>query len=289
MATIDERVVSLKMNNKQFLSAIKESASSMDKLKESLKMQGAADGLARVGEVAKNTTLGDLATKALDIGKNMTVMQGLAVTAFGGIGVAALNAGRSIVSGFFQTIKDGFNEYELKMKSIQTIMANTAEKGTTLAEVKTSLAELNTYADKTVYSFSDMTNAIGLFTAAGVDLNTSVASIKGLSNLAAASGSTAQQASTAYTQLSQAISAGVVHLQDWNSLVNAGMGGESFRNALIETARMMGTGVDEAIAKKGSFRESLQEDWLTAQVMTTTLTALTNDLSEAAACRDGLL
>lgn len=281
MATIDERVVSLKMNNKQFLSAIKESASGMDKLKESLKLQGAADGLSRVGEIAKNTTLGDLATKALDIGKNMTVMQGLAVTAFGGIGAAALSAGKSLVGGFFQTIKDGFGEYELKMRSIQTIMANTVEKGTSLSEVKASLADLNTYADKTVYSFSDMTNAIGLFTAAGVDLQTSVSSIKGLSNLAAASGSTAQQASTAYTQLSQAISAGVVHLQDWNSLVNAGMGGESFRNALIETARMMGTGVDEAIAKKGSFRESLQEDWLTAQVMTTTLTALTNDLSEA--------
>ena len=281
MATIDERVVSLKMNNKQFLSAIKESASGMDKLKESLKLQGAADGLSRVGEIAKNTTLGDLATKALDIGKNMTVMQGLAVTAFGGIGVAALNAGRSVVSGFIGTIKDGFNEYELKMRAIQTIMANTVEKGTTLGEVKTSLAELNTYADKTVYSFSDMTHAIGLFTAAGVDLQTSVASIKGLSNLAAASGSTAQQTATAYTQLSQAIAAGAVHLQDWNSLVQAGMGGESFRNALIETSRMMGTGYDEAIAKDGNFRESLKEDWLTAQVMTTTLTALTNDLSEA--------
>lgn len=281
MATIDERVVSLKMNNKQFLSAIKESASGMDRLKESLRMQGAADGLSRIGEIAKNTTLGDLATKALDIGKNMTVMQGLAVTAFGGIGVAALNAGRSVVSGFIGTIKDGFNEYELKMRAIQTIMANTVEKGTTLSEVKTSLAELNTYADKTVYSFSDMTHAIGLFTAAGVDLQTSVASIKGLSNLAAASGSTAQQTATAYTQLSQAIAAGAVHLQDWNSLVQAGMGGESFRNALIETSRMMGTGYDEAIAKDGNFRESLKEDWLTAQVMTTTLTALTNDLSEA--------
>ena len=281
MATIDERVVSLKMNNKQFLSAIKESASGMDRLKESLKMQGAADGLSRIGEIAKNTTLGDLATKALDIGKNMTVMQGLAVTAFGGIGVAALNAGRIVVSGFIGTIKDGFNEYELKMRAIQTIMANTVEKGTTLSEVKTSLAELNTYADKTVYSFSDMTHAIGLFTAAGVDLQTSVASIKGLSNLAAASGSTAQQTATAYTQLSQAIAAGAVHLQDWNSLVQAGMGGESFRNALIETSRMMGTGYDEAIAKDGNFRESLKEDWLTAQVMTTTLTALTNDLSES--------
>lgn len=281
MATIDERVVSLKMNNKQFLSAIQESASSMDKLKGALKLDQAASGFSRLSEIAKNTTFGDLAAKALDIGKNMTVMQGMGLAAFGGIGAAALSAGQQILSGFFQTVKDGFNEYELKIRAIQTIMANTAEKGTTLGEVKTSLAELNTYADKTVYSFSDMTNAIGLFTAAGVDLQTSVASIKGLSNLAAASGSTAQQTATAYTQLSQAISAGVIHLQDWNSLVNAGMGGESFRNALIETSRMMGTGVDEAIAKKGNFRESLKEDWLTAQVMTTTLTALTNDLSEA--------
>ena len=281
MATIDERVVSLKMNNKQFLSAIQESASSMDKLKGALKLDQATSGFNRLSEIAKNTTFGDLAAKALDIGKNMTVMQGMGLAAFGGIGAAALSAGKQILSGFFQTVKDGFNEYELKMRAIQTIMANTAEKGTTLGEVKTSLAELNTYADKTVYSFSDMTNAIGLFTAAGVDLQTSVASIKGLSNLAAASGSTAQQTATAYTQLSQAISAGVIHLQDWNSLVNAGMGGESFRNALIETSRMMGTGVDEAIAKKGSFRESLREDWLTAEVMTKTLTALTNDLSEA--------
>ena len=281
MATIDERVVSLKMNNKQFLSAIQESASSMDKLKGAIKLDQATSGFSRLSEIAKNTTFGDLAAKALDIGKNLTVMQGMGLAAFGGIGAAALSAGHQILSGFFQTVKDGFNEYELKMRAIQTIMANTAEKGTTLGEVKTSLAELNTYADKTVYSFSDMTNAIGLFTAAGVDLQTSVASIKGLSNLAAASGSTAQQTATAYTQLSQAISAGVVHLQDWNSLVNAGMGGESFRNALIETSRMMGTGVDEAIAKKGNFRESLKEDWLTAQVMTTTLTALTNDLSEA--------
>ena len=281
MATIDERVVSLKMNNKQFLSAIQESASSMDKLKGALKLDQATSGFNRLSEIAKNTTFGDLAAKALDIGKNMTVMQGMGLAAFGGIGAAALSTGQQILSGFFQTVKDGFNEYELKMRAIQTIMANTAEKGTTLGEVKTSLAELNTYADKTVYSFSDMTNAIGLFTAAGVDLQTSVASIKGLSNLAAASGSTAQQTATAYTQLSQAISAGVIHLQDWNSLVNAGMGGESFRNALIETSRMMGTGVDEAIAKKGNFRESLREDWLTAEVMTKTLTALTNDLSEA--------
>ena len=96
MATIDERVVSLKMNNKQFLSAIKESASSMDKLKESLKMEGAANGLKRMGEIAKNTTLGDLARSAVDAASNMSVMQGIGLTALGGIGAAAVSAGKRV-------------------------------------------------------------------------------------------------------------------------------------------------------------------------------------------------
>lgn len=280
MATIDERVVSLKLNNQQFLSAIQTSAAGMDQLKGALKMEGATSGLERVAEVARNTSLGDLAAKALDVASNMSVMQAASLAALGGIGAAAVSAGQQLISGYFNIIKEGFQEYELQMKSVQTIMANTASKGTTLSETNAALKELNTYADRTIYNFGEMTKNIGLFTAAGVDLNTSVASIKGLSNLAAMSGATSEQAATAMQQLSQAIAAGTVKLQDWNSVVNAGMGGEAFQNALKETSRMMGTGVDEAIAKQGSFRESLKDGWLTAEVMTKTLTAVTNDYSQ---------
>lgn len=280
MATIDERVVSLKLNNNQFLSAIQTSAAGMDQLKSSLKMEGATSGLERIAEVARNTSLGDLAAKALDVASNMSIMQAASLAALGGIGAAAVSAGQQLISGYFNIVKEGFQEYELQMKSVQTIMANTASKGTTLSETNSALKELNTYADRTIYNFGEMTKNIGLFTAAGVDLNTSVASIKGLSNLAAMSGATSEQAATAMQQLSQAISAGTVKLQDWNSVVNAGMGGEAFQNALRETSRMMGTGVDEAIAKQGSFRESLKDGWLTAEVMTKTLTAVTNDYSQ---------
>lgn len=280
MATIDERVVSLKLNNQQFLSAIQTSAAGMDQLKSSLKMEGATSGLERIAEVARNTSLGDLAAKALDVASNMSVMQAASLAALGGIGAAAVSAGQQLISGYFNIVKEGFQEYELQMKSVQTIMANTASKGTTLAQTNAALKELNTYADKTIYNFGEMTKNIGLFTAAGVDLDTSVSSIKGLSNLAAMSGATSEQAATAMQQLSQAIAAGTVKLQDWNSVVNAGMGGEAFQNALKETSRMMGTGVDEAIAKQGSFRESLKDGWLTAEVMTKTLTAVTNDYSQ---------
>lgn len=281
MATIDERVVSLKMNNKQFLSAIKESASSMDKLKESLKMEGAANGLKRMGEIAKNTTLGDLARSAVDAASNMSVMQGIGITALGGIGAAAISAGKSMLQSFIQPAIDGFKEYETQINAVQTILANTSQNGTTLDQVNASLDELNRYADKTIYNFTEMTSAIGTFTVAGVGLEDATASVKGFSNMAALSGANATQAAQATYQLAQAMSSGVVKLQDWMSLEHAGIAGKQFQDALIETARIMNTGVDAAIEKQGNFRLSLQEGWLTSEVMMQTLKVMTNDLSEA--------
>ena len=281
MATIDERVVSLKMNNKQFLSAIKESASSMDRLKESLKMEGAANGLKRMGEIAKNTTLGDLARSAVDAASNMSVMQGIGVTALGGIGAAALSAGKSMLQSFIQPAIDGFKEYETQINAVQTILANTSQNGTTLDQVNAALDELNSYADKTIYNFTEMTNSIGTFTVAGIGLEDATNAVKGFSNMAALSGANATQAAGATYQLAQAMSAGKVQLQDWMSLEHAGIGGKQFQDALIETSRIMETGADAAIAKYGSFRQSLQSGWLTSEVMLQTLKVMTNDLSEA--------
>ena len=281
MATIDERVVSLKMNNKQFLSAIKESASSMDKLKDSLKMDGAASGLKRIGEIAKNTTLGDLARSAVDAASNMSVMQGIGITALGGIGAAAISAGKSMLQSFIQPAIDGFHEYETQINAVQTILANTSQNGTTLDQVNAALDELNSYADKTIYNFTEMTSAIGTFTVAGVGLEDATASVKGFSNMAALSGANATQAAQATYQLAQAMSSGVVKLQDWMSLEHAGIAGKQFQDALIETSRIMNTGVDAAIEKQGNFRLSLQEGWLTSEVMMQTLKVMTNDLSEA--------
>lgn len=281
MATIDERVVSLKMNNKQFLSAIQESSSGMDKLRESLKMEGAANGLKRMGEIAKNTTLGDLARSAVDAASNMSVMQGIGITALGGIGAAALSAGKSMLQSFIQPAIDGFKEYETQINAVQTILANTSQNGTTLDQVNAALDELNSYADKTIYNFTEMTSAIGTFTVAGVGLEDATASVKGFSNMAALSGANATQAAQATYQLAQAMSSGVVKLQDWMSLEHAGIAGKQFQDALIETSRIMNTGVDAAIEKQGNFRLSLQEGWLTSEVMMQTLKVMTNDLSEA--------
>ena len=151
--------------------------------------------------------------------------------------------------------------------------------------------DLNRYADKTIYNFQQMTSSIGQFTTAGVDLETSASSIKGIANLAAFVGAPASDASRAMFQLSQALSTGKVRLTDWMSLEHtAGMGGKAFQDALIRTARVLkdsNVNVDDAIKKHGNFRDSLKEDWLTTNVLTETLKQFAGEVDEATLKQQG--
>ena len=281
--TIDQRVVEMRFDNKQFESATATSMSTIDKLKQKLNFTGASKGLEEVSSAAKKVDMSSLGNAVEAVRVKFSSLQVIGVTALSNIANSAVNAGKRIVSALtIDPVMTGFQEYETQINAIQTILANTSSAGTTLGQVNAALDELNTYADKTIYNFTEMTRNIGTFTAAGVDLDTSVSAIKGIANLAAVSGSTSQQASTAMYQLSQAIAAGRVSLEDWNSVVNAGMGGKVFQDALKNTAKAMGITVDES----KSFRESIsaafgQESWLTSDVLLNTLKQFTGDLNDA--------
>lgn len=287
--TIDERVVEMTFDNKDFEKNVEQSMSTIDKLKAKLNFKGAAKGLDAVNNSAKNVNFNNMSNALDSVRLKFNALQVAGVTALANITNSMVNTGRNMLNSFtIQPITDGFREYETQLNSVQTIMANTASKGTTIDQVTDALNELNTYADKTIYNFTEMTRNIGTFTAAGVDLDTSVNAIQGIANLAAMSGSSSVQAATAMYQLSQALAAGKVSLMDWNSVVNAGMGGEQFQNALIRTSKILGTGAEQAIEKYGTFRESLtQGQWLTTQVLTETLKQISGAYSEAELIQQG--
>ena len=279
MSSIDKRIVQMQFDNQGFERGVSTTMKSLNKLNESLKMKNATTGLTDVQSgINKLTSLGmgALSSGVDAVSTKFNALNIIAATALMNITNRAIEAGRNLSRSLTtEPIMTGFSEYETKMNSIQTILTNTASKGTTLEDVTAVLDELNKYADQTIYNFAEMTRNIGTFTAAGVDLETSATAIKGIANLAAGSGSNAQQASTAMYQLSQALAAGKVSLMDWNSVVNAGMGGELFQNALKETAKEMGIFVD---ASK-PFRETLQDGWLTDDVLIKTLTKFAEDES----------
>lgn len=287
--TIDERVVEMRFDNKQFESNVQTSLSTLDRLKKSLNLSGAAKGFDEIDSASKKVNMNGLANAVESVRLKFSALEVMAVTALANITNSALNAGKRIVSALtIDPIKTGFQEYETQIGAVQTVLANTQHEGTNLQQVNRALDELNTYADKTIYNFTEMTRNIGTFTAAGVNLQTSVDSIKGIANLAAVSGSTSQQASTAMYQLSQALAAGKVSLMDWNSVVNAGMGGKVFQDALVRTSELLGTGAKNAINMYGSFRESLTKgEWLTTEVLTETLKQFAGAYSEADLIQQG--
>lgn len=289
--TVDQRVVEMQFDNKQFETNVQTSLTTLAKLKQSLNLEGAARGLENIGIATKNIGMTGLSGAVETVHSKFSALEIMAVTALTNITNSAVNAGKKLASAFtIDPLKTGFQEYETQINAVQTILANTSHAGTDLEDVNSALDVLNTYADKTIYNFTQMTRNIGTFTAAGVDLDTSVSAIQGIANLAAVSGSTSQQASTAMYQLSQAIANGKVNLQDWNSVVNAGMGGKVFQDALVRTAAAMQGVTEETFRAEnitGSFRESISSKdgtgWLSSEILLKTLSEFTMAAEEGSA------
>lgn len=283
MSSIDSRVVKMTFDNAQFEAGVKATLNSLQALNKGLKLEGATKGLEGIGAATGKVNLGPITSAVQSLADKFKTLSIIGITALTNIANKAVDAGLAMVHSLtVAPIIAGLHEYETNLNSIQTILANTGLTGQDgLNKVNAALNQLNTYSDQTIYNFAEMARNIGTFTAAGVTLDVATQAIKGIANLAAISGSSAQQASTAMYQLSQAISAGRVTLEDWNSVVNAGMGGKVFQNALMETARIHGVAIDKMVKDAGSFRLTLQNGWLTGQILTETLSKFTGDLTAA--------
>jgi len=291
VANVDDKVVSMSFESSKFESGVNATINALNKLKSALSFPSAGKGLEDIGSAASKVDLSHIGRAVDAIKSKFSALSVVAITVLSNIVNKAVDAGLRFAKALtLDPIVAGFHNYETQINAVQTILANTGLTGKKgLAQVNSALAELNSYANKTVYNFSEMAKNIGTFTAAGVDLKTSTASIKGIANLAALSGSNADQASSAMYQLSQAIASGTTKLQDWNSVVNAGMGGKVFQKALYNTGVAMhtikgaklGETFEQWTNSGNSFRQSLHSGWLTSKVLTTTLKGFTGDMTTA--------
>ena len=287
--TIDQRVVEMRFDNKHFETNVATTMSTLDKLKKGLNLTGASKGLENINATASKINMSGLNNAVQIVQNKFSTLQIAAVASLTNIMNTAMATGKRVMDSLtVEPIKQGFDEYELKMGSVQTILASTGES---LETVNKYLEELNAYSDQTIYSFSDMTANIGKFTNAGVKLEDAVLAIKGISNAAAVSGANSNEASRAMYNFSQALSAGYVKLIDWKSIENANMATVEFKQQLIDTAVALGT-VEEAgdgmyktlagntfNAIKG-FNEVFQDEWMTSDVLITTLGNYADETTE---------
>lgn len=285
--TIDDRVVRMSFDNQGFESGVRTTMSSLEKLKESLNFKKSSGDL----------NLSGIASGVAQLNKKFSALGIVGMTAMQDISRSAIQMGKTLVNAVsIDAMKDGFREYELQMDSVKTIMSSTGED---IQTVSRYIDELNHYADKTIYSFSDMTRNIGKFTNAGVKLEDAVMAIKGIANEAAVSGANSNEASRAMYNFAQALSQGSVKLRDWMSIENANMATQEFKQQLIDTAVELGTLekqadntykvlttnakgglMGETITANKNFRDSLSNNWLTTEVLTQTLKRYADETTE---------
>ncbi len=290
--TVDERVVEMRFDNKQFETNVQTSMSTLDKLKQKLNLSDSAKSLEKVEDASRKINMSGLSGAVETVSAKFSALQVVGITALANITNSAVNAGKRIVSALtIDPVKTGFNEYELKMDSVKTIIASTGEP---IEKVNRLLNELNKYSDETIYSFSDMTQNIGKFTNAGVKLEDAVMAIKGISNEAAVSGANANEASRAMYNFAQALSAGHVKLIDWKSIELANMATKEFKEQLINSAVSAGTLTKTAdgmyktlsgntLTATQNFNETLQDQWMTTDVLINTLKDYADETTEIGA------
>lgn len=285
---IDKKVVEMRFDNSNFESNVKTSMSTIEKLKAKLSFDKETKSMQNLQKASDDLKMSKLETSIEAVSKKFSAMEIVGITALANITNSVINAGKQMLHSLtIGQLTSGFNEYELKMGSVQTIMASTGEN---IDVVNKYLEELNTYSDKTIYSFADMTNNIGKFTNAGVKLEDAVAAIKGISNEAALSGANANEASRAMYNFSQALASGYVKLIDWKSIENANMATAGFKQQLIDTAVELGTLTKTAdgmystgsktLTATKEFNDSLQDGWMTTEVLTKTLKVYADENTE---------
>jgi hypothetical protein len=274
MNSVDKRIVEMQFDNKQFESGIQTSLKSLTNLDKGLKDAGNGDSLA--GLTSAVQTISDRFSTLGIVG--MTVLQNITN--------AALNAATSMIKALtFEPAMDGFNEYELKMNTVQTVMNGT---GLAAQEVQKELERLDEYADKTIYGTKDMFDNIQTFTNMDIPLDKATTAMIGIANATALAGGDAGKAMYAYRNFADGISSGYLMLKDFNSLQNvAKVMTTEMREQLMNAAVAAGTltkGMDGVYTtQKGTivttknFGATLRDQWLTTEVLTDTL----NDYGDA--------
>ena len=271
--TIDEKVVSMQFDNRQFEKNVHTSMSTLDKLKKSLNLSDSAKGLENISTSAKKVDMGPLTSGVETVRAKFSAMEVVAVTALANITNSAVNAGKRLVSSLtIDQVATGWSKYEQKTASVQTIMNAT---GKSIDEVNAYLEKLMWYSDETSYGFTDMTQSLGQLTSAGGDIEKLIPMIEGIANATAFAGKGASEFSRAIYNLNQSYSAGYLQYMDWKSLDLAGVSSKQLKQVFIDTAKALGKLDAEGRTASGTlvnlnnFSQTLQDKWADTSVMET--------------------
>lgn len=264
--TIDQKVVEMKFDNRDFEKNTKQTMSTLDKLKAKLHFKGASDGLEEVSKAARKVNMNGLADGIQTVSAKFSAMEVIGTTALVNITNSAINAGKNMVKSLtVDQVTSGWTKMNQKISSVQTLVNST---GLSVDEIDEYLSQLMWYSDETSYSFTDMTAALANMTATGGDIKKLVPMIRGMANATAYAGKGAAEFSRVIYNLNQSYGSGALTLMDWKSVQLAGVNSKQLTQELIKAGEELGT-IKKGQVTIANFNDSLKDKWATTKVMET--------------------
>lgn len=272
MSTIDNRVVQMEFENKNFERNAKESMKTLEKLDKSLELKNGTKSFKDVEEAAKACDFKPLMEAVDGVKVQFTVLGAVTNRVMQRITDSVLDTGKKMLKSLtIDPIMSGYTKYEEKTASVQTLLNST---GLSLDEVNGYLSKLMWFSDETSYSFTQMTSALATMTSAGGDIAKIVPMLQGVANATAFAGKSAREFSGAIFNLNQSYSGGFLSYMDYNSLDRTyNMFSKQLKQAFIDNAKALGKLDKEGRTASGTlveisnFASTLSEKWADRDVM----------------------
>lgn len=263
---VDERVVEMRFDNAQFEKNVHQTMQSLEKLNDSLRLDGAEKGFEKIGDASAKVDFDEMQGALDDLSGKFSAVEVMGVAALSHITRQAIDTGERLVKSLsLDQVTSGWNKYAQKTASVQTIMNAT---GKSIAKVNGYLSKLMWFSDETSYSFTDMTQSLGQLTASGGDIEKVIPMIMGMANATAYAGKGASEFSRVIYNLNQSYSQGYLSLMDWKSVELAGVATAELKKQIIETGVALGK-IKEGAVTVGTFSSTLSKKWADKEVMET--------------------
>lgn len=263
---VDERVVEMRFDNAQFEKNVHQTMQSLEKLNDSLRLDGAEKGFEKIGDASAKVDFDEMQGALDDLSGKFSAVEVMGVAALSHITRQAIDTGERLVKSLsLDQVTSGWSKYAQKTASVQTIMNAT---GKSIAKVNGYLSKLMWFSDETSYSFTDMTQSLGQLTASGGDIEKVIPMIMGMANATAYAGKGANEFSRVIYNLNQSYSQGYLSLMDWKSVELAGVATAELKKQIIETGVALGK-IKEGAVTVGTFSSTLSKKWADKEVMET--------------------
>lgn len=263
---VDERVVEMRFDNAQFEKNVHQTMQSLEKLNDSLRLDGAEKGFEKIGDASAKVDFDEMQGALDNLSGKFSAVEVMGVAALSHITRQAIDTGERLVKSLsLDQVTSGWSKYAQKTASVQTIMNAT---GKSIAKVNGYLSKLMWFSDETSYSFTDMTQSLGQLTASGGDIEKVIPMIMGMANATAYAGKGASEFSRVIYNLNQSYSQGYLSLMDWKSVELAGVATAELKKQIIETGVALGK-IKEGAVTVGTFSSTLSKKWADKEVMET--------------------